>query len=95
MEPFLRLATDDVKDGVLHISEGRRKTCVDADEDSPHEDHDDDDDGYDGEEDQAPDLKLLLKAAKLSVWKMMQVFIYACRSTYPLHHCKRCRSQYF
>jgi hypothetical protein len=30
-----------VKDGVSRISEGRRKTCIDADEDSSHEDYDD------------------------------------------------------
>ena len=42
-------ATDEVKDGVSCISEGRRKTCIDADDDSPNEDHhDDDDDDDDG-----------------------------------------------
>ena len=43
-----------------------------------HEDNGDGD-SDDGEEDQAPGSHFSLKASKLSVWKMMQVSIYACR----------------
>ena len=58
---------------VYHVSrssEGRRKTFIDANEDSPHEDHDEDsphedhDDDDDGEKDQAPGSQLLAQSVE-------------------------------
>ena len=60
-----------VKDCVSRISEGRRKTFIDAGEDSPHEDYDDDDDDDAGKKNEHLDLNLFLKASKLSAWKRM------------------------
>lgn len=71
---------DEVKDGVSCISEGRRKTCIDADENSPNEDrHDVDDvednDDDDGEEDQAPGSQLIAQRVEALSMERMQVFI--------------------
>jgi len=90
VEPFLsKMVYYDVQ-----YSEERCETCIDAEEDSPHEDHNDEDND-DGEEDQAPGSQLIAQSTKLSLWKRIQVSIYVystCRSTYSLHHCKRCWS---
>ena len=58
-------ATDDVKDGVSRISEGRRNTFIDADDDSPNKDHHDDHhDAEDGEKDQAHGSQLIAQSVE-------------------------------